>query len=128
MDACILLGKCLTDSVAVRALAVLADGPLCICEIQSAMQLPERRIQLSLDRLRGAGLVLSERRGRWMSYSLNSEREPFLSSLMADLSDELEWDMQLTLARKRLNLVLKRRVAGWCPPSPADLNLSVSAT
>lgn len=115
MEQWILLGKCLTDPIAVRELALLREGTLCICEISAALQTPEKRLQVSLDRLRAAGLVTSERRGRWMSYSLNERRQPLLKTLLEDMQENLSWDREVTLAKKRLALVLKRRVDGWCP-------------
>ena len=109
MESCALIGKCLADSTAVRIIAILFDHEFFLDELESILQLPERKIQASLDRLRHAGLVVSERKGRRMSHRLNETRLKMLTAIFEALEDDIEWDMQLTVAKKRLPLVLKRR-------------------
>jgi ArsR family transcriptional regulator len=109
MEPCALIGKCLTDSTAVRILALLLKNELSTDELQSALQIPERKIQTSVDRLRNAGLVLSERKGRRMTHTFDRDKAGPVAALFQGLEEDIEWDMQLTLARKRLPSILKRR-------------------
>jgi ArsR family transcriptional regulator len=60
----------LADPARLRVLAVLADSPQCVCEIQSAVPIAANLLSYHLRTLREAGLVEGERRGRFIDYRL----------------------------------------------------------
>lgn len=66
----------LADRVRVSILAMLADGPHCVCEMAAALGERENNVSNHLARLREAGLVHSmrhERNGRFQYYERDTE-------------------------------------------------------
>lgn len=61
--------KALSDPNRVRALKILEDGPLCVCEIQEVLGLAQPTVSSHMKILEDAGLVHKERQGTWMIYS-----------------------------------------------------------
>ncbi len=64
--------KALGDPTRLEMVDLLAraDGPLCVCDIESRFDLSQSTISHHLGLLRKAGLVTTERRGTWMHYRL----------------------------------------------------------
>jgi ArsR family transcriptional regulator len=64
--------KALGDPTRLEMVDLLAraDGPLCVCDIESRFDLSQPTISHHLGLLRKAGLVTTERRGTWMHYRL----------------------------------------------------------
>jgi ArsR family transcriptional regulator len=63
--------KALGDSNRVRILCMLSIRDLCVCEINSVLNVSMSTISSHLKILRNAGLVSSKKDGRWIFYSLN---------------------------------------------------------
>jgi ArsR family transcriptional regulator len=64
--------KVLGDPTRLQMMDLLAraDGPLCVCDIESRFDLSQPTVSHHLGLLRKAGLVTTERRGTWMHYRL----------------------------------------------------------
>ena len=83
----------LADNTRLGIVEMLArlDEPLCVCDIVSGFDLGQPTISHHLKVLRDAGLVLWERRGLWVYYSLHRETlaqaTHYLHKLLA-LSDQ----------------------------------------
>ena len=91
------LGRALSDPIRVRMLGMLAaeaesgrgccdlpdlgapvgsegDSPgICVCEFEACFEMGQSKVSYHLGRLKEAGLVREERRGRWSFYSLDRE-------------------------------------------------------
>jgi len=63
--------KALGDPIRLHILRVLADGGRCVCEIQGHVDVAANLLSHHLKVLREAGLVMAERRGRWVHYQLD---------------------------------------------------------
>ena len=64
------LFKCLSDPVRLRILNLLFHkDDICVCDIVSALALPQSVVSRHLAYLRKHGLVSAERRGNWQYYS-----------------------------------------------------------
>ncbi len=64
--------QALADPVRLEIVATLDGHPRCVCEIQAAVgPIAANLLSYHLGILRGAGLVQSKRRGRWLDYSLD---------------------------------------------------------
>src|SRR5690554_4289180 len=75
--------KALSDESRLRLmLLIFSQKSLCVCELVDAVNLPQPTISRQLNILKQAGLVDSERRGKWMHYGLKSELEPWLQELL----------------------------------------------
>jgi ArsR family transcriptional regulator, arsenate/arsenite/antimonite-responsive transcriptional repressor len=53
-----------------RVVQVLADGELCVCDLQAALGAAQSRLSFHLKKLRDAGVLSDRREGRWVYYSL----------------------------------------------------------
>lgn len=67
--------KAVGHPVRLRILETLAlqSDPVCACDIESMFSLSQPTISHHLRVLRKAGLVVSERRGTWIYYSVNED-------------------------------------------------------
>ena len=64
------IAKALSDANRVRALMLLTDGSLCVCQIIEFLGLAPSTVSKHLALLRQAGLVLDEKRGQQVFYRL----------------------------------------------------------
>ena len=78
--------KGLADDTRLKALLLIqAHHELCVCELQQALQLSQPKISRHLADLRSSGLVVDERRGKWVYYRLNPELPRWLPQLLSDV-------------------------------------------
>ena len=85
------LGRALSDPIRVRMLGMMADGRgccdfsgagapadegdegICVCEFEDAFSMGQSKVSYHVKKLKDAGLVREEKRGRWSFYSLDRE-------------------------------------------------------
>jgi ArsR family transcriptional regulator len=85
------LGRALSDPIRVRMLSMMADGRgccdfsgsgvpadegeegICVCEFKEAFSMGQSKVSYHMKKLKDAGLVREERRGKWVFYSLDRE-------------------------------------------------------
>ena len=85
------LGRALSDPIRVRMLGMMAEGRsccdlpdlgtpvededrgICVCEFEDYFGMGQSRVSYHMRKLKDAGLVREERRGRWSFYSLDEE-------------------------------------------------------
>lgn len=121
--------KAIGHPTRLRLLAMLAQGPLCVCQLTAVVRQATSTVSGHLLELRRAGLVTEEKRGKWVEYRLR--RDGPLAALLERAIDALRddpvaaADAQLVrsvmgvpldvLCRARLDL----RAAGVKIPGPA---------
>lgn len=84
-------GQALSDPIRVKMLAMMASGRercllpgdpvpnaesssgLCVCEFEEYFGMAQSKVSYHMKKLKEAGLVSEERRGRWNYYSVNHE-------------------------------------------------------
>ena len=111
------LGRALSDPIRVRMLSMMADGRsccnfsdsgvpagegeegICVCEFEEHFGMGQSKVSYHMKKLKDAGLVREERRGKWSFYSLDREAA---SGLLGDAADRL------------LSGAEKRSVVGEC--------------
>jgi ArsR family transcriptional regulator, arsenate/arsenite/antimonite-responsive transcriptional repressor len=118
VDRLVALGRALSDPIRVRMLSMMADGRsccdfsdsgvpveegeegICVCEFEEHFGMGQSKVSYHIRKLKDAGLVREERRGKWSFYSLDrgTARE-----LLAEAADRL-----LSAPEKR------RSVGGGC--------------
>lgn len=84
------LAKALSDPIRIAILKALgSEGSLCVCElvIVSGRSQPSTSHHLRI--LDNAGLLKSEKRGRWVDYSLSDERILDLLERLRELADTI---------------------------------------
>lgn len=95
----------LSDENRVRALAVLNQGELCVCQLIELLQLAPSTVSKHMSILRQAGLVDSRKDGRWAYYFLPDAK----SESSAVAKEAVKWAIrslgdgaQITADRKRI--------------------------
>jgi ArsR family transcriptional regulator len=96
------LGRALSDPIRVRMLGMMADGRgccdfsdsgvpadegdegICVCEFEAQFGMGQSKVSYHMRKLKDAGLVSEERRGKWSFYSLDREAAGELLSEAAD--------------------------------------------
>lgn len=67
--------KLLGDKTRLTMMAILKQRDCCVCEFQEVFDMSQPSISQHLRKLKDAGLVLEERRGQWVYYSLNTQTD-----------------------------------------------------
>lgn len=65
--------KALSDEKRLGILKLLGFREMCVCELTSALGVSQPNLSHHIKKLEAAGLVKSERRGKWVYYSLIDE-------------------------------------------------------
>lgn len=69
------LFKALGDETRLRIVALLSHGELCVCHIESALNLTQPCASRQLSVLKNAGVVESRREGTWVYYRLAKQAD-----------------------------------------------------
>ena len=98
------LGRALSDPIRVRMLSMMAEGRsccdfsdssvpaeegeegICVCEFEEHFSMGQSKVSYHVRKLKDAGLVREERRGKWAFYSLDREAA---SGLLGETADRL---------------------------------------
>jgi ArsR family transcriptional regulator len=76
--------KCLSDDTRLKSLLLLQlKKELCVCDLMSALQESQPKVSRHLADLRACGLVLDERRGKWVYYRINKELPAWALKVLA---------------------------------------------
>lgn len=94
--------KALSDETRLRILTLLSSGELCVCDLMTALNLPQSTVSRHLAYLRNAGLVDDERRGLWMFYRLKQEM-PLEKNVILLLIEQLKSSEQADRDRNALD-------------------------
>ncbi|MFT6331015.1 MAG: ArsR family transcriptional regulator [Bermanella sp.] len=66
--------KCLADDTRLKSLLLIAKTEeACVCDLMEALQLDQPKTSRHLAQLRKCGILLDERRGKWVFYKLHPE-------------------------------------------------------
>jgi ArsR family transcriptional regulator len=104
------LGGALSDPIRVRMLGMMAggrgccslpdcgvpaadqDAGICVCEFEAYFGMGQSKVSYHMKKLKGAGLVHEERRGRWSFYSLSRDAA---KGLLAETAEHLGMDIEV---------------------------------
>jgi len=93
--------KALGEENRFRIVMMLRERPLCVCEICSVLEISFSTVSSHLKQLSYAGLVESQKDGRWVMYRLAEDAfvPELLKLIMSRFNDtkQLEMDRQLVL-------------------------------
>jgi ArsR family transcriptional regulator, arsenate/arsenite/antimonite-responsive transcriptional repressor len=98
------LGRALSDPIRVRMLSMMAEGRsccdfsdsgvpveegeegICVCEFEDQFGMGQSKVSYHMKKLKDAGLIHEERRGKWSFYSLDREAA---GELLGEAADRL---------------------------------------
>ena len=83
LDNTIEIIKAVADKNRMRILLMLSERALCVCEIDSVLGIALSTISAHLKQMRSAGVITSEKEGRWVLYTLADN--DFVRSLVEDV-------------------------------------------
>jgi ArsR family transcriptional regulator, arsenate/arsenite/antimonite-responsive transcriptional repressor len=104
VDRLVALGRALSDPIRVRMLGMMAEGRsccdfsgsgvpagegeegICVCEFEEHFGMGQSKVSYHMKKLKDAGLVREERRGKWAFYSLDRE---VAGELLGEAADRL---------------------------------------
>jgi ArsR family transcriptional regulator len=87
-----LIFKALGDPIRLRILALLSQAELCVCHIESALDLPQPTVSRHLAILRNAGVVGTRRQGTWIFYRVAQQEDPVSRRQLRGLLQSLRSD------------------------------------
>ena len=67
--------KAIGEETRLKIISYLTIDTFCVCELVALLGMSQPSISQHLKRLRQESIILEERRGKWMFYSLNKEHE-----------------------------------------------------
>jgi len=62
--------KALGDPTRLRIVKLLENGELCVCQLIAVLNMGQSRISRHLSILKEAGLIVDDRKGKWVHYRL----------------------------------------------------------
>ena len=77
--------KMLGDKSRLTILALLKERELCVCEIVEILGMSQPNVSQHLRKLKSAGLVLENRKGQWIYYSLNLSDKPHIQDVLSHI-------------------------------------------
>lgn len=86
---CVSVYKCLCDETRLRILNLLRKGPLCVCHVQEALDLPQSKVSKQLAYMKTNGLLTSRRYNNWTIYEIPEGDNPLLTENLSCLQDLL---------------------------------------
>ncbi|MEZ0479947.1 ArsR/SmtB family transcription factor [Planococcus sp. SSTMD024] len=97
--------KAVSDETRMLILKYLSKEALCICEFTELLDMTQPAISQHMRKLKQAGLICEEKRGRWTIWSLNDQHGLFgvLSSLLAMLPEPERTVESLIAEGKKVN-------------------------
>lgn len=66
--------KALAEKKRLKIIDLLSAGELCVCELTDNLGLSQPNISHHLRILKEAGLIIGNKRGKWVYYELNQEK------------------------------------------------------
>ncbi len=103
MDNLTYIFKVLSDSSRIRIIKMLQVRSLCVCELSSVLELAYSTVSKHLSILQSAGIIYTEKKGKWSYYHLyHSSDSVYVSSLLSKLRLWLNEDERILSDRKKI--------------------------
>jgi ArsR family transcriptional regulator, arsenate/arsenite/antimonite-responsive transcriptional repressor len=105
--------KALSDSNRLRIIKMLEIRPLCVCEITEVLQLANSTVSKHLSILREADLILDDKDGKWVNYSLNTKlADDMKKQILSLLKDGLPNDDVISKDGQKVQSVDRNIICG----------------
>jgi len=103
------LFRALGDDTRLRIVALLSHGELCVCHIESALDLNQSTASRQLGILKSAGIVDSRRDGTWVYYAIVPQQHELVAAALELLTTSFAAKRAV-----RTDLVKLRKSCGPC--------------
>jgi DNA-binding transcriptional ArsR family regulator len=116
------VAKSIADRNRVRILKMLEAGPLCVCRITMVIDLAPATVSKHLSVLKSAGMILSDKRGRWAYYRLaDRDVNPYAPAVLAVIGEALADDPVILSDRRVLDSLAAIPAERLCDEGPEVL-------
>ena len=103
--------RALGDAIRWRMLRLLMNRALCVCELPDILDMPHSSTSSHLQIIRKAGLLESERCGKWSYYRIHRQHLPLMRSLLKQFPTESQHDID----QERCDQRMADRANSCCP-------------
>ena len=117
MERFIKITKAISDETRVRALAMLQDQELCLCQIIDALKLAPSTVSKHMTILHDAGLVLRRKQGKWQHYRLANTSPDCSTQIREALAwtfESLERSQPVVSDKQYLNTAKEKNLQEIC--------------
>ncbi len=111
--------KALAHPVRQRLVAMLRDGPLCVCQMTAVLDLAASTVSAHLADLKRSGLLIESKEGRFVSYGWSTEAAS--TAQLRDVTARIAKDPQVLADAKLVRSLRRVDVDALCR---AELDLS----
>lgn len=95
--------KCLADETRLKCLLLISEiGEACVCNLMEALGVDQPKTSRHLAELRKCGILLDERRGKWVFYKLHPELPAWAKNVISETAEHNH--DYFKLARSKLSL------------------------
>lgn len=101
METIVSMMKALGEENRFRMVMMLKMRPMCVCELCAVLNISISTVSTHLKQLANAGIVESEKDGRWVTYALRSDE--WLADLIEALSARVQSDSIITTDQNRIS-------------------------
>jgi ArsR family transcriptional regulator len=109
----IIVMKALSDPNRVKIVKMLQHKTMCVCEIQSVLQIAQPTVSKHLKILENAGIVRFRKDGLWINYFLaDGSSSPYAASLLGNIRHWLENDTEISDIIEKLPHVTREEICG----------------
>jgi len=109
------IAKALSDQNRVRALMMLSEGELCVCQLIEVLALAPSTVSKHMSILFQAGLVDARKQGRWIYYRLaNDDASETVHQAIRWIQSTLAHNKQIRADAKQVKRVCKMDKAELC--------------
>ncbi|TLD69652.1 winged helix-turn-helix transcriptional regulator [Phragmitibacter flavus] len=103
------------DETRWRMVQLLLDEALCVCEVADILKMPQSSASSHLQVIRKAGVLESERRGKWIYYRVQPGQRKMVLAMGKFFGVSVETDAVLRGDAKRAVKRLAERESACCP-------------
>lgn len=80
--------KALGDETRLRIVSLLLGGELCVCELESLLELSQANASRHLNRLSSAGITSKRKRSQWVYYHIDEKFSESGSDILAHIKKQ----------------------------------------
>jgi ArsR family transcriptional regulator, arsenate/arsenite/antimonite-responsive transcriptional repressor len=104
--------KALSVPSRVKIMKMLQKRSMCVCEIQTALQVAQSTASKHLQILEDAGMIASSKDGLWVYYRVADGREtPYAASLIGNLKHWLDNEPEIQKLFARLPMISRESIS-----------------
>ncbi len=108
------LFKILGDDTRLRIIGLLLKDELCVCDIESVLEISQANASRHLGKMKSSGILSSRKKAQWIYYSINKKLLTEHPELIEALASELKRIKEFKNDIKSLASLKKRKSAVDC--------------